>query len=154
MQKLQNIKTAIFDVQLPFYALKRLNDSLSLTNLFYACFNGLKLVCKSYVALEFIVESGFEYWKRIIKCHMIWRRVSKSWSKWLKCFTVCGANDLKYWMTETNFDRRKSKTRVFWLLFCSQKSDRKYFTFIFVLTQNEPKKSRPRFSTFNSHFTH
>jgi len=22
-------------------------------------------------------------------------------------------------MTETNFDRRKSKTRVFWLLFCS-----------------------------------
>ena len=62
---------------------------------------------------------------------MIWRRVSKSWSKWLKCFTVCVANDLKHWMAETYFDRRKSKTRVFWLLFCSQKSDRKYFTFIF-----------------------
>jgi len=30
-------------------------------------------------------------------------------------------------MTKTNFDRRKSKTRVFWLLFCSQKSDRKRF---------------------------
>jgi len=43
-------------------------------------------------------------------------------------------------MAETNFDRRKSKTRVFWLLFCSQKSDRKYFTFIFVLTQKRTKK--------------
>jgi len=45
----KKIKTAIFDVQLPFHALKRLNDSLSLTNLFYACFNELKLVYKSYV---------------------------------------------------------------------------------------------------------
>ena len=62
---------------------------------------------------------------------MIWRRVSKSWREWLKYFTVCVANDLKYWMAETYFDRRKSKTRVFWLLFCSQKSDRKYFMFIF-----------------------
>ena len=45
----KHYKTAIFDVQLPFHALKRLNDSHTLTNLFYACFNGLKLVCKSYV---------------------------------------------------------------------------------------------------------
>ena len=73
----------------------------------------------------FLNDNEFEYWKRIIKCHMIWRRVSKSWREWLKYFTVCVANDLKYWMAETYFDRRKSKTRVFWLLFCSQKSDRK-----------------------------
>ena len=68
---------------------------------------------------EFELEKG---WR---KRHMIWRRVSKSWGEWLKCFTVCVANDLKHSMTETHFDRRKLKTRVFWLLFCSQKSDRK-----------------------------
>ena len=48
-KRTKNVKTAIFDVQSSFYSLKILNDSLSLTNLFYACFNGLKLVCKSYV---------------------------------------------------------------------------------------------------------
>ena len=48
-KRTKKVKTAIFDVQLPFHALKRLNDSHTLTNLFYACLNGLKLVCKSYV---------------------------------------------------------------------------------------------------------
>jgi len=48
-KRTKKVKTAIFDVQLPSHALKRLNDSLPLTNLFYVCFNGLKLVCKSYV---------------------------------------------------------------------------------------------------------
>ena len=67
------------------------------------------VVCKKYYVFE----------KELKKCHMIWRRVSKSWREWLKYFTVCVANDLKYWMAETYFDRRKSKTRVFWLLFCS-----------------------------------
>ena len=59
MQTLQHIKTAIFDVQFLFHALKRLNDSHTLTNLFYACFNGLKLVCKSYV------DSKIRCWKWI-----------------------------------------------------------------------------------------
>ncbi|STD53388.1 Uncharacterised protein [Empedobacter falsenii] len=57
----KHYKTAIFDVQSSFYSLKILNDSHTLTNLFYARFNGLKLVCKSYVALEFVVKNGFEY---------------------------------------------------------------------------------------------
>ena len=125
-KRTKKIKTSIFAVQSSFYSLKRLNDSHRLTNLFYVRFNGLKLVCKSYVdskigCLKWVlnIEKG---WR---KCHMIWRRVSKSWKSWLKCFTVCVANDLKHWMTETNFDRWKSETRVFWLLFCSQKSDRK-----------------------------
>jgi len=64
-KRTKKIKTAIFDVQFSSHALKRLNDSHTLTNLFNARFNGLKLVCKSYVALEFVIESGFEYWKRI-----------------------------------------------------------------------------------------
>ncbi len=54
-KRTKKIKTSIFDVQLPFHALKRLNDSL-LANLFCVCFNELKLVCKSYVALEFYVK--------------------------------------------------------------------------------------------------
>lgn len=45
-KRTKKIKTSIFDVQLPFHALKRLNDSLPLANLFCACFNGLKLVCR------------------------------------------------------------------------------------------------------------
>ena len=60
------------------------------------------------------------------KCHMIWRRVSKSCKSWLKCFTVCVANDLKHWMTETNFDRRKSKTSLFSLVFLTKKSDKRF----------------------------
>ena len=66
-KRTKKIKTSIFAVQSSFYSLKRLNDSHRLTNLFYVCFNGLKLVCKSYVALEFVVKSEFEYWKRMKK---------------------------------------------------------------------------------------
>jgi len=58
--------------------------------------------------MYYVFEKGLK------KCHMIWRRVSKSWRKWLKCFTICVANDLKHSMAETYFERRKSKTRVFW----------------------------------------
>ena len=37
----------------------------------------------------------------------------KKLKSWLKCFTVCVANDLKHSMAETYFDRRKSKTSLF-----------------------------------------
>ena len=41
----------------------------------------------------------------------------KKLKSWLKCFTVCVANDLKHSMAETYFDRRKSKTSLFSLVF-------------------------------------
>ena len=64
-------------------------------------------------------NNEFEYWKRIIKMSYDLEASVKKLKPWLKCFTVCVANDLKHSMAETYFGRRKSKTRVFWLLFCS-----------------------------------
>ena len=92
-KRTKKVKTAIFDVQLPFHALKRLNDSHTLTNLFYACFNGLKLVCKSYVAFKIRYKKWIWILKKELKkfddleskCNSTlnyWNK--KSWSVWAK----------------------------------------------------------------------
>ena len=54
----------------------------------------------------------------------------KKLKSWLKCFTVCVANDLKHSMAETYFDRRKSKTSLFSLVFLTKKSDKRFLEMI------------------------